>query len=99
MRTILTQRWLLNRRHFLRGLGATVALLCILCGHSAADPPENKSAAAATKPIAPGGASAMPATATKDAPFINMLGMKFVPVPITGGPTGGQRMLFSVWET
>ena len=25
--------------------------------------------------------------------------MKFVPVPITGGPTDGQRMLFSVWET
>ncbi len=38
-------------------------------------------------------------TATKDAPFVNSLGMKFVPVPITGGPTGGQRVLFSVWET
>ena len=25
--------------------------------------------------------------------------MKFVPVPITGGPTNGQRVLFSVWET
>ena len=25
--------------------------------------------------------------------------MKFVPVPITGGPTDGQRVLFSVWET
>jgi len=25
--------------------------------------------------------------------------MKFVPVPITGGPTGGKRVLFSVWET
>ncbi len=37
--------------------------------------------------------------ATKDAPFVNSLGMKFVPVPITGGPTGGQRVLFSVWET
>ena len=40
-----------------------------------------------------------PATAMKDAPFVNSLGMKFVPVPITGGPTGGQRVLFSVWET
>jgi formylglycine-generating enzyme required for sulfatase activity/serine/threonine protein kinase len=39
------------------------------------------------------------AIATKDAPFINTLGMKFVPVPITGGPTAGQRVLFSVWET
>ncbi|MFO1482822.1 MAG: bifunctional serine/threonine-protein kinase/formylglycine-generating enzyme family protein [Verrucomicrobiaceae bacterium] len=40
-----------------------------------------------------------PAAATKDSPFINTLGMKFVPVPITGGPTDGQRVLFSVWET
>lgn len=39
------------------------------------------------------------ASATKDAPFVNSLGMKFVPVPITGGPTDGQRVLFSVWET
>ncbi|MEQ1861898.1 MAG: bifunctional serine/threonine-protein kinase/formylglycine-generating enzyme family protein [Chthoniobacteraceae bacterium] len=37
--------------------------------------------------------------ATKDAPFANTLGMKFVPVPITGGPTDGARVLFSVWET
>ncbi len=44
-------------------------------------------------------ATPTPATATKDAPFVNTLGMKFVPVPITGGPTGGQRVLFSVWET
>jgi formylglycine-generating enzyme required for sulfatase activity/serine/threonine protein kinase len=39
------------------------------------------------------------ASATKDAPFVNTLGMKFVPVPITGGPTDGQRVLFSIWET
>ena len=44
-------------------------------------------------------ASSSPATATKDAPFVNTLGMKFVPVPITGGPSGGQRVLFSVWDT
>jgi formylglycine-generating enzyme required for sulfatase activity len=30
---------------------------------------------------------------------VNTLGMKFVPVPITGGPTDGQRVLFSIWET
>ncbi len=42
---------------------------------------------------------ASPSTATRDAPFINTLGMKFVPVPITGGPTSGERVLFSVWET
>ena len=44
-------------------------------------------------------ASTVPAAATKDAPFLNSLGMKFVPVPITGGPTDKQRVLFSVWET
>jgi formylglycine-generating enzyme required for sulfatase activity len=37
--------------------------------------------------------------ATKDAPFVNTLGMKFVPVPIVSGPTAGQRVLFSVWDT
>ena len=38
-------------------------------------------------------------TATKDAPFVNSLGMKFVPVPIIGGPTDQQHLPFSVWET
>ncbi len=40
-----------------------------------------------------------PATASKAAPFINSLGMRFAPVPITGGPTAGQRVLFAIWET
>jgi hypothetical protein len=39
------------------------------------------------------------ARATKESPFVNSLGMRFVPVPITGGPTHGQRVLFSVWNT
>ncbi len=44
--------------------------------------------------------SAMPpASATKDRPHTNSLGMKFVPIRITGGPTGGKTLLFSVWET
>ncbi len=50
-------------------------------------------------------------SATKDAPFTNTLGMKFVPVPITGParsaspsdaggePKDQQRVLFSIWET
>lgn len=38
-------------------------------------------------------------TATMTAPFINSLGMKFIPVPIIGGPTDGHRELFSIWET
>lgn len=40
-----------------------------------------------------------PATATRETPFVNSLGMRFVPVPITDGPTAGHPMLFSVWET
>jgi formylglycine-generating enzyme required for sulfatase activity len=40
-----------------------------------------------------------PKTATKDAPFVNSLGMKFVPVEITGGPANGKRVLFSIWDT
>ena len=43
--------------------------------------------------------SASAAEATKAVPFINSLDMKFVPVPITGGPTNGKRVLFSAWET
>ena len=38
------------------------------------------------------------AATIKDQPFVNSLGMKFLPVPITGGQKGGQ-VLFSVWET
>lgn len=40
-----------------------------------------------------------PPEPTTTSPFINSLGMQFVPVPITGGPTGGQHVLFSKWET
>ncbi|MCB1277905.1 SUMF1/EgtB/PvdO family nonheme iron enzyme, partial [Prosthecobacter sp.] len=43
--------------------------------------------------------SSSPSTATKDKPFVNSLGMKFVPIRITGGPTDGKTLLFSVWET
>jgi formylglycine-generating enzyme required for sulfatase activity len=37
-----------------------------------------------------------PATATRDAPFVNSLGMRFVPVV---NYQGGKKVLFSVWET
>ena len=46
-----------------------------------------------------GPTTTQPALATKEKPFVNSLGMKFVPVPITGGPTDGKRVLFSIWET
>jgi tRNA A-37 threonylcarbamoyl transferase component Bud32 len=37
--------------------------------------------------------------ATKVLPFVNSLGMKLVPVPITGGRNAGKTVLFSVHET
>jgi serine/threonine protein phosphatase PrpC len=40
-----------------------------------------------------------PETATKDHPFVNSLGMRFVPVEISGGSAGGKRVLFSIWDT
>ena len=40
-----------------------------------------------------------PETATKEKPFVNSLGMKFVPVPITGGASDGKLILFNIWET
>ncbi len=83
-----------------------VAVACIAAGLLWAKP---------TKPDGNGRAPAVPASigdsggkaakdvsfsdATKDAPLVNTLGMKFVPVPITGGPTNGMRVLFCEWET
>jgi formylglycine-generating enzyme required for sulfatase activity len=40
-----------------------------------------------------------PASATKENPFENSLGMRFVPVPIGNGPSAGRTILFSIWET
>ncbi len=37
--------------------------------------------------------------ATVARPFVNSLGMRFVPVAISGGKSRGQRVLFSAWET
>ena len=39
------------------------------------------------------------ANATRERPYINWLGMRFVPVPITGRPAGAAPVLFSIWET
>ncbi|MBL9116645.1 MAG: SUMF1/EgtB/PvdO family nonheme iron enzyme [Verrucomicrobiaceae bacterium] len=49
-----------------------------------------------TLPEPPATRSGTPATATKDAPFVNGLGMKFVPVL---NYKDGKRVLFSIWET
>ncbi len=50
-----------------------------------------------TPPSAAGSATSL--SATKGQPFVNSLGMKFVPVPITGGPTDGQQVNFCIWHT
>jgi formylglycine-generating enzyme required for sulfatase activity len=61
---------------------------------------EAKSVEPATpKPIAGANTARGIASATKDKPFENSLGMRFVPVPITGGPSDGKTVLFSIWET
>lgn len=52
-----------------------------------------------TPPPTPISAAVKPASATKEAPFVNSLGMQFAPVEITGGLTNGKRILFSVWDT
>jgi formylglycine-generating enzyme required for sulfatase activity len=49
--------------------------------------------------LAHGADALAPKTATKVSPLVNSLGMRFVPVEIIGGPTNGQRILFSAWDT
>jgi len=44
--------------------------------------------------------SGIPGTkVAKDPHYVNSLGMRFVPVPITGGPSARQQVLFSIWMT
>lgn len=50
-------------------------------------------------PQPPNESSAILPPASKTAPFVNGLGMEFVPVPITGAPGGEGRVLFCRWET
>ena len=54
---------------------------------------------ATVTPAVAGKPTGVAASATKDQPFENHLGMRFAPVPIAGGPTSGKMILFSVWET
>jgi hypothetical protein len=57
---------------------------------------ESKQSAGSASTSSAGHGSTKP---RNEVPFINTLEMKFVPVPISGGPSAGQRVLFSVWET
>ena len=87
-------------------LGAAVVVDAMSARASSATPagtlPAGEPASSAGAPKPASRALALPRpllAATKDAPFVNSLGMKFVPVPIQSGPTAGQRVLFSVWDT
>jgi serine/threonine protein kinase len=62
-------------------------------------PPKPDASRVSESPSLPVSLSPVLTAVTKEAPFVNTLGMKFVPVPIVGGPTSGQRVLFSVWDT
>jgi hypothetical protein len=68
-------------------------------------PPEEPGSPAAQNP--PGGSEGRKpqepanrmAGVNKENPFVNSLGMEFVPVPIADGPANGKQLLFSVWDT
>jgi serine/threonine protein kinase len=76
-----------------KSLGIVGALVAVIAGVVFLNKPGKSGAGAAAF------TSASLVAASIEKPFVNSLGMKFVPVPITGGPSGGQRVLFSVWET
>src|SRR6516165_4938054 len=53
----------------------------------------------ASAPTAAGATTPNAKLAAREKPFENTVGMRFVPVPIKGGPTDGKRVLFSIWDT
>jgi formylglycine-generating enzyme required for sulfatase activity len=60
---------------------------------------DGEGAAKPATAVSPPPAATTNSAAPLEAPLVNSLGMKFLPVPIIGGPTNGQRVLFSIWET
>jgi serine/threonine protein kinase len=95
------RRQKLSRRMLVIAGAAVVAALAavmLLLPRAAATRANSTPQSASTKTMsAPAGTSSSGATLKE--PFVNSLGMKFVPVPIVGGRTGGQRVLFCEWVT
>ena len=58
-----------------------------------------RSSTGSTSVSLPRPANPIGGSVTKDKPYQNSLGMRFVPVPITGGRADGKEILFSIWET
>jgi hypothetical protein len=88
--TLLTQRQRLDDAILLKKKRDEIALAWL-------GPPSQSGAAAPGRLDTP--KSGSPPMASKERPFVNTLGMKFVPVPIAGLPANGKRVLFSVWDT
>jgi serine/threonine protein kinase/formylglycine-generating enzyme required for sulfatase activity len=91
-------------RQLYAGLAAAILAVAVVWGAIILAGQKAKPAAhpsAGSGNATPAGAEATDAfsQATKDDPFENELGMKFVPVKIAGGFTGGRRVLFSIWVT
>lgn len=72
---------------------ATV-LSAVMGGNGSAAP-----AAPASATVAMVQSSRTPREATTEKPFINSLGMRFVPVKVVGEKGGEKTLLFSTWET
>lgn len=99
--TLLTERGRLDDALLLKSKREEIAIAWLspspLLAAAGAGTPDT--AKPATAPTASNIKSALLGAATKEDPYVNSLGMKFVPVPINRGPTAGRRVLFCVWDT
>lgn len=65
-------------------------------------PPDKKTRAPGSSDVTKDPAiqtTSIPIEATMGKPFVNSLGMRFVPIPITGGSPNDKTILFCIWET